>query len=91
MGLRVRRGELQDVPPKGAVVTDYDRRHMTQYMRLLDAAGEGASWQEAARIILGLDTQKEPERARLVHDTHLERARWLSSEGYRQLAAGRTG
>ena len=46
MGLRVRVGELQDVPPQGAVVTDYDRRHMTQYMRLLDAAGEGASWRQ---------------------------------------------
>ena len=71
-------------------MTDYDLRHMTQYMRLLDAAGEGASWQEAAQIILGLDAQTEPERVRLVHDAHLERARWLSSEGYRQLAAGRT-
>ncbi len=88
--MRVTINSLQDVPPQGDVVTEYDRRHMTQYMRLLDAAGEGANWQEAARIILGLDTQKEPERARLVHDTHLERARWLSSEGYRQLAAGRT-
>ena len=88
--MRVTISSLQDVPPQGAVVTDYDRRHMAQYMRLLDAAGEGASWQEAARIILGLDTQKEPERARLVHDTHLERARWLSSVGYRQLAAGHT-
>ena len=81
---------LQGVPPRGGVVTEYDRRHMAQYMRLLDAADEGASWQEAAQIILGLDTQKEPERARLVHDAHLERAHWLSTEGYRQLAAGRT-
>ncbi|EKE68171.1 DNA -binding domain-containing protein [Celeribacter baekdonensis] len=89
--MRVTISSLQDVPPQGAVVTEYDRRHMTQYMRLLDAAGEGASWQEAAQIILGLDAQKEPERVRLVHDAHLERARWLSSEGYRQLAAGRTG
>lgn len=91
MGLRVTIGDLQDVPPKGAVVTEYGRRHMSQYMRLLDAAGEGASWQEAARIILGLDAENEPERARLVHEAHLERARWLNSEGYRQLAAGRTG
>jgi len=90
VGMRVTISSLQDVPPQGAVVTDYDRRHMVQYMRLLDAAVEGASWQEAAQIILGLDTQKEPERARLVHDAHLERAHWLSSEGYRQLAAGRT-
>ena len=44
--MRVTISSLQDVPPQGAVVTDYDRRHMTQYMRLLDAAGEGASWQE---------------------------------------------
>ncbi len=88
--MRVTINSLQDVPPQGVVVTEYDRRHMTQYMRLLDAAGEGASWQEAAQIILGLDAQKEPERARLAHDAHLERAHWLSSEGYRQLAAGRT-
>ncbi len=88
--MRVTISSLQDVPPQGAVVTEYDRRHMAQYMRLLDAAGEGASWQEAAQIILGLNAQKEPERARMVYDAHLERARWLSSEGYRQLAAGRT-
>ena len=62
--MRVTINSLQDVPPQGDVVTEYDRRHMTQYMRLLDAAGEGASWQEAAQIILGLDAQKEPERAR---------------------------
>lgn len=88
--MRVTISSLQDVPPQGDVVTEYDRHHMAQYMRLLDAAGEGASWQEAAQIILGLDAQAEPERVRLVHDAHLERARWLSSEGYRQLAAGRT-
>ena len=32
---------------------------------------------------------REPERARIVHDSHLERARWMSQAGYRDLLAAR--
>ncbi len=56
------------------------------YLRLMDAAAEGADWREAVRIIFGLDPQQEPERARLVYESHLARARWIAESGYRILA-----
>jgi deoxyribodipyrimidine photolyase-like uncharacterized protein len=52
---------------------------------LLDAAAENADWREVVRIIFGLDPEKEPERAKTVHDSHLARALWMSNTGYRHL------
>lgn len=66
-------------------ITAYDERHFITYLRILDAAEEGADWREVVRIVFGLDAASEPERARLVHDSHLERARWMASHGYRHL------
>ncbi len=40
-------------------------------------------WCEAVRIIFGIDPVAEPERARLVYDSHLARARWMTEIGYR--------
>jgi hypothetical protein len=70
--------------PKGAAITSYDRAHAPTYLRLLDAAAEGAPWEEACRIILGIDPVMEPERAAQAHRSHLERAKWISKEGYRE-------
>jgi len=55
------------------------------YLRLLDAAHEGADWREVVQIIFGLDAGIDAGRARAVHDSHLERARWMTTHGYRQL------
>lgn len=74
-----------DEPSDSAVLTDYDRSHMKVYMRVLDAATDGADWREAVSIIFGIDPDAEPERARRVHDTHLARARWMTEHGYRLL------
>jgi hypothetical protein len=79
---------LQDEPPKGQTVTDYDRAHAVTYLRLLDAAAEGADWREVARIVLGLDPATQGERAKRMHDSHLARARWMTESGYRNLLAG---
>ena len=76
---------FEDQPPASAGLTSYDERHLATYIRLLDAAEEGADWREAVRIIFGLDPVREPERARLVHDSHLVRARWMTEVGYRHL------
>ena len=78
---------LQDEPPRAPTVTDYDRAHAVIYLRLLDAAAEGADWREVARIVLGLDPATHSERAKRVHDSHLARARWMSESGYRDLLA----
>lgn len=76
---------FEDRPPQLDRVSPYDERHLASYIRLLDAAAEGADWREAVAIIFGLDPEKEPERARIVHDSHLARARWMTEKGYRHL------
>jgi hypothetical protein len=76
---------FEDRPPDGEKLTDYDEQHLSTYLRLLDAADEGADWREAVRIIVGLDPIDEPRRARIVYDSHLARARWMTQTGYRHL------
>lgn len=76
---------FQDEPPHSSGLTPYDRAHMTLYMRLLDAARDGADWRDAARTLFGLDVGRDPLRARQVHDAHLARAHWMTESGYRQL------
>jgi predicted SprT family Zn-dependent metalloprotease len=76
---------LLDQPPDVPHVTDYDLAHKVVYLRLLDAAAEGADWREVARIVLGLDPATDPDRAQRIHDSHLKRARWMTEAGYRDL------
>lgn len=74
-----------DRAPTSAALTDYDRAHSGAYLRLLDAANEGADWREVVSIVFGLDPARDPERYRAMHASHLERARWISRQGYRDL------
>jgi Uncharacterized conserved protein (DUF2285) len=76
---------FEDRCPVAERVNAYDQKHLKTYLRLLDAAAEGADWREAVMIIFGLDAFREPERAKIVHDTHLARARWMTQIGYRHL------
>ncbi|MGX1199407.1 glycerol-3-phosphate O-acyltransferase [Parvibaculum sp. MBR-TMA-1.3b-4.2] len=85
LGAGVTQVQFLDEPPQSAALTAYDREHMKLYMRLLDAATDGADWREAVTILFGLDPAREPDRARHVHDTHLARARWMTEHGYRLL------
>jgi hypothetical protein len=78
---------VADTAPVGEIITDYDRTHLPTYLRLLDAAADKADPNEVARIVLGIDPTAEPERARRAYETHLARARWISTVGYRQLAS----
>ena len=79
---------IADAPPASEHLTDYDRRHLKTYARLLDAAAEQADWREVASIVLGVDPSAEPERARRVHDAHLARARWMARTGHKDLLGG---
>ena len=80
-----RQHRIADAPPYDAAVTVYDRNHLKLYMRLLDASEAGATLEDVASLLLGIDANKEPERARQVHDSHLSRARWMTEQGYREL------
>ncbi|MEO3434493.1 DUF2285 domain-containing protein [Inquilinus sp. CAU 1745] len=77
--------DFKEEPPESPALTDYDRRQMARYMRLLDAEADGADWREAVSVLFGLDPDREPERARRIHNTHLARARWMTEHGYREL------
>jgi hypothetical protein len=76
---------FRDEPPQLDRISAYDEAHLVSYIRLLDAEAEGADWREAVAIIFGLDPDKEPERAKRVHDSHLARAHWMRREGYQHL------
>ena len=79
---------VRDVAPADAVLTGYDEQHLVTYLRLLDASAEGADWREVARIVLHIDPDREPERARRAWETHLARAEWMTNSGYRHLLRG---
>ncbi|RWJ31980.1 DUF2285 domain-containing protein [Mesorhizobium sp.] len=81
--------DFLDEPPAGAELTDYDRSHMKEYMRVLDAATDGADWREAVAVIFGIDANADPQRGRRVYDSHLARARWMTEHGYRKLLHGK--
>jgi hypothetical protein len=76
---------IQDEPPQLDRISPYDEVHLANYIRLLDAEAEGADWREAVAVIFGLDPNKEPDRAKRVHDSHLARAHWIRNTGYQFL------
>ena len=77
--------QFADRAPDISQLTAYDESHLVDYLRLLDAADEGADWREAAACILGIDVTAEPRRAKTMHDSHLARARWMTEVGYAHL------
>jgi hypothetical protein len=83
--------EVADSAPDDPVLTVYDEQHLVTYWRLLDSEADGASWKEVARIVLHIDPDHEPTRARHAFDTHLARAKWMADRGYRDLLRGATG
>ena len=77
------------MPPLNPAIADpapsdpaYDQEHAVTYMRMLDA---DADWREVARIVLRVDPEREPDRARQAFESHLARTRWAAREGYRHL------
>ena len=79
---------VSDTVPVEAVLTGYDEQHLVTYLRLLDADAEGADWREVANIVLHIDPEREPERAKRAWESHLARAKWMTENGYRHLLLG---
>jgi hypothetical protein len=77
--------EVANLAPDDPILTVYDERHAITYVRMLDADAEDADWREVSLIVLHIDPEREPERARRAFESHLARAKWVSSIGYRQL------
>jgi hypothetical protein len=80
--------EVADAAPSGAALTKYDQEHAIIYVRMLDADKAGADWREVTRIVLGIDADAEPDRARRAFDAHLARAKWMAHTGYSTTVEG---
>jgi Uncharacterized conserved protein (DUF2285) len=81
--------KFQDSPPDKSYLTSYDEAHLTDYLRFLDAAEEGADWREVVNIIFEIDPEKDPIWAKSVYDSHIARARWMTEVGYAYLLGPR--
>jgi hypothetical protein len=79
--------EITDVAAWSDEITHYDQEHFITYARILDAERAGADWREAVRIILLRDPETEPEQAWLCWETHLARAKWITTTGVAQAIA----
>ena len=80
--------DVAEMAPSATTLTAYDQEHLVTYLRLLDADADGADWREVARIVLHIDPDSEPDRARHAFDSHLSRAKWMTAHGYRHLLRG---
>jgi Uncharacterized conserved protein (DUF2285) len=74
-----------DSPPTSDALTDYDRAHLVLYLQLLDAEADGADWRDVVRVVFEIEPDDDLKRAKLIHDSHLARARWMTETGYRLL------
>lgn len=77
--------DFMDRPPQSDSVTAYDEAHFVTYLRLLDAAAEGADWEEIVEHVFAIDPVLDVKRARVMYDTHLARAQWMARNGYRKI------
>lgn len=80
--------DVDDSAPDDKSLTIYDEEHIITYMRLLDADAAGADWRKVAKIVLHIDPDREPDRARHAFESHLARAKWMTEHGYRHLLRG---
>lgn len=81
---------VADQAPTCDAITDYDRAHLAVYTRLLDADRDGASPEDMARAIFGLDIQNNNDKIQSILRSHLDRARWMSTRGFKLLASTKT-
>jgi len=87
-------GEGQSITPRypvvaeraewSEVITLYDRQHFLTYARLLSAERDKLDWREGVRQILRQDPDRDPRGARICWESHLERARWIETVGFKQ-------
>jgi hypothetical protein len=66
---------VDDVAPSAVTITDYDRRHLLTYARLLDEAQSGVGWHRTATA--SLMASGDWPKTRRCYLTHLARAQWI--------------
>ena len=73
-------------PPVSDHLTDHDRAHFKIYLRILDGVADDADPAEIARVVLGADMDRNPERGYRLFEAYHARAVWMTKHGYRELA-----
>jgi hypothetical protein len=63
-------------------LTDHDRANLITYLRILDGVADGAGSAEIARVVLGADMDRDPERGHQLLDAFHARAVWMTQHGY---------
>jgi hypothetical protein len=79
---------VADLAPAEPILTGYDEQHLITYLRLLDAESDGADWREVAKVVLMIDPNNQPQRARRAWESHLARAKWMTTNGFEHLLRG---
>ncbi len=74
---------LKPKAPSSDNITSYDREHFKLYLRLLDAEEDDVHWKVVAEKIMGLKLGGPSTKS--CWQSHLQRAKWMSNSGYRQL------
>ena len=80
--------DLADTAPSNPVLTVYDEEHLRSRISAPRRHVEGADWREVARLVLHIDPDNEPDRARKAFESNLSRAKWMTEHGYRHLLRG---
>ena len=75
----------RDFAPTGETLTDYDRRCFKLYIMLIDAHDAGVPWDDSYPNLFDEPIGADRQRAERRHQSHLDRARWMTAAGYRQL------
>jgi hypothetical protein len=83
--------EIADLAPWSESLTDYDLQHLVVYLRLLDARRDEADWREVALLVLHRDAAQDEASARACWETHLKRAEWMTTTGYKDRLTAKTG
>ncbi len=81
--------EIQENVPWSESITQYDLEHFSLFMKLLSVSSDSANELEIAQSIFELDPDLDPEIARKMVRSHLDRANWILHEGYKELFTDR--
>jgi len=72
-------------PPVSKAITEYDPRCFKLYLVLLDAEKSRAKWEDIYEQVFGHEVGTDFRISRAQYQSHLERARWMTINGYSHL------
>ena len=71
--------------PVSETITAYDRQCFKLYLMTINADNAATMWEDAYVQVFGVEIGSDLQKARTQYYSHLRRARWMTSSGYRLL------